>query len=76
MKAIKKSFENDGLNMSKLVMLSRDDPKVMGKVQRELEGEARKLGNPALIEGPCYIHPCHTALKKGQDKKFSRIAIS
>ena len=69
--AIESTFEENHLNIANISMLSRDDPKLMKKVQRDLETAALKKGNPCCLEGPCYIHPAHTAFKKGQEMLVS-----
>ena len=38
------------------------------KVQRFIQEEAVKKGIHCVLEGSCFIHPCHTTFKKGQEK--------
>ena len=59
------SLTENNLALVNLAMVSRDDPFVMRKVHDLLEAAVVEKGNPAVISAPCYIHPCHTAFKKG-----------
>ena len=60
-----KTLNDDGLSLVKLIQLSRDDPNLMKSVHSKLEAVTRKAWNPILLQGPCSIHPAHTAFKTG-----------
>ena len=64
----KKVKDEHGLDLSKLFVVSRDNPNVMKGFGRILNEKCSKDGNPKMIESPCSLHPCHTSLKKGLDK--------
>ena len=61
---IVESLQEDSLNPVKLLMLSRDSPNVMKKASSLLKEHVEGLGCPLLLEGPCYLHPVHTAFKE------------
>ena len=44
--------------------LSRDNPTVMQAVARLLKLSLSDLGNPALIDLKCFLHPTNTAFEK------------
>jgi hypothetical protein len=56
---------NNGINPANMICLSRDNPRVMQKVFRDLEESVKASNNPKLIDAPCYLHPTHTAFKTG-----------
>ena len=62
--ALVEALEKDSLNYAKLLMLSRDSPKVMEKASRDLKVKVENEGCPLMLEGPCYLHPAHTAFKQ------------
>lgn len=57
-----------GIDFSKMICLSRDNPSVMKALDRKLRERALAEGNPALLEFPDYLHPTHTALREGVKK--------
>ena len=64
----KKVKEEHKLDLSKLFVLSRDNPNVIKGFGRILNEKCIANGNPKMIESPCSLHPCHTSLKKGLDE--------
>ena len=63
-----KALKELGLDLSKLLVLSRDNPAVMQSFGRKLSREAEKDGNPHIFQAPCILHPTHTGFKKGVSK--------
>ena len=73
--AIKQTLDRDRLAIEKLLQLSRDNPYVMRAVHRKLEEMAKKEGNKAVLQGPCSIHPAHTAFRKGLDTLADSVGL-
>ena len=61
---ILKTLVEVGLSPVKVVGLSRDNPTVMQAVARLLKLSLSDLGNPALIDLKCFLHPTNTAFEK------------
>ena len=57
-----------GLDVRKLLVISRDNPNVMKSFNKKLEDIVLDQGNPKLFESPCVLHPTHTSFKKGIEK--------
>ena len=61
---IMETLEKSKIPVAKMMCLSRDNPTVMRKVYRLLEGEAAIANCPRLVDAPCLLHPTHTAFKQ------------
>lgn len=61
-------LKEKGLDLSKLFVVSRDNPNVMKSFGKKFDETLKEYGNPCLIESPCCLHPTHTAFKKGIGK--------
>ncbi|CAF3392131.1 unnamed protein product [Rotaria socialis] len=78
------SLKSEGLDLSKILHLGRDNPNVNKAVEAMIEKEARsaqekKTGNSSnkglLPIGPCPLHIIHTAFKRANEKPDSKLAI-
>ena len=63
--AIIESFATDGLDLSKLLMLSRDNPNVNISLENLINSEMKKQGGGLLRLGSYNIHIVHNAFKNG-----------
>ena len=61
------SLQESGLNLNKLITLSRDNPTVMRSLDNKLKERAEADGNPKVFSFPDYLHPTHTALREGMN---------
>ncbi|CAF1507253.1 unnamed protein product [Rotaria sp. Silwood1] len=59
------SFATDGLDLKKLLMLSRDNPNVNIALEKMIDSEMQKQGSSLLKLGSCSIHIVHNAFKNG-----------
>ncbi|CAF1530611.1 unnamed protein product [Adineta ricciae] len=59
------SFATDGLDLKKLLMLSRDNPNVNIAIEKMIDSEMQKHGSSLLKLGSCSIHIVHNAFKSG-----------
>ena len=66
---IKDSLVKDGLTLASVIQLSRDNPNVFSK----LKVEATAVGNPKLLDAPCYLHPVHTAYRKAVGQRGANV---
>ena len=73
--AIIKTLENDNIPLTDLTMLSRDDPNLMRAVYSGLSDKAKLAGNPIVEDGPCVLHPVHTAFKKAIEKVHEETGV-
>lgn len=51
------SLQKDGISITNLLCISRDNPNVMIKFARLVEEAALAANNPKIIDAPCYLHP-------------------
>ena len=63
-----KELNEAGLDVKKLLVISRDNPNVMRSYNNLLEEEVKKMGNPQMFQSPCTLHPTHTSFKKGLEE--------
>eukprot|EP00092_Neocalanus_flemingeri_P014679 GFUD01015841.1.p1 GENE.GFUD01015841.1~~GFUD01015841.1.p1 ORF type:complete len:304 (-),score=79.71 GFUD01015841.1:470-1381(-) len=61
---LNKTFTEMGIPLTKMVGLSRDNPRVMEAVSKLFRSELADKGNPGVVDLICYLHPCHTAFEK------------
>ena len=61
------AFRTDGIDIKKLLMLSRDNPNVSKAVEKMIDDEMKKLGAELLFVGACILHVVHNAFKAGKN---------
>lgn len=59
------AFRTDGIDISKLLMLSRDNPNVNKSIEKIIGDEMRKLGGELMVLGACNLHVVHNGFKAG-----------
>ena len=61
---IMKTFTDLGIPVVKMISISRDNTTVAKAVFRFFRDKVTKVGNPALIDLICYLHPTHTEFER------------
>ena len=61
-----KCLSEDGLSLTKLIMLSSDGPNVKKSLKIKLNDEVKQLGGQALVDiGSCTLHIAHNSFRSG-----------
>ncbi|CAF1374499.1 unnamed protein product [Didymodactylos carnosus] len=63
------AFRSDGIDIKKLLMLSRDNPNVNKTIEKMIGDEMKKLGAELLQVGVCNLHVVHNAFKAGEEAR-------
>jgi len=69
---ILESFTTDGIDIKKILMLSRDNPNVNKTVERLINDAMKKVDGELLNIGPCNLHIVHNGFKVGTNSITKR----
>lgn len=59
------AFRADGIDIRKLLMLSRDNPNVNKTIEKMIDDEMKRHDAELLHIGACNLHVIHNAFKAG-----------
>ena len=73
--SILESFQTDGIEIKKMLMLSRDNPNVNKTVEKMINDVMKKFDTELVNIGTCNLHVVHNGFKSGINS-FSKTNIS
>jgi hypothetical protein len=73
---ILESFATDGIDIKKILMLSRDNPNVNKTVEKLINDAMKKVDGELLNIGPCNLHIVHNGFKAGTNSIMKRKCLT
>ncbi|CAF4367356.1 unnamed protein product [Rotaria sp. Silwood2] len=70
------AFRTDGIDISKLLMLSRDNPNVNKTVEKMINDAMTKVNAELLNIGTCNLHVIHNGFKAGEEARRLLVDVS
>ena len=63
--SITDAFRTDGIDIRKVLMLSRDNPNMNKSIEKMIGDEMKKLGGELMVLGACNLHVVHNGFETG-----------